>query len=82
MPRGKRTKQQKENTTSYVIAKSFVLLLCTGLFLNQSWREFGKYLQELRSTAVSHEREPGLPMPNILLCRAKAFRSDSTNQIK
>ena len=81
MSGGKRTRRQKDDITSHTVAKFVVLLLCAGLFLNQCWRELDKYLQELRSTAVSRELEPGQPMPNVLICRAKPFRSDSINKL-
>ncbi len=47
-------------SNALLFIRVFLLLVCIGLFALQSYQEMGKFATQLRSTAISTERERGL----------------------
>lgn len=52
------------------------LLVCTGLFAGQSYKEIMKFFTKLTSTAIRTYREDSLVHPDIVVCHDKPFDSD------
>ena len=38
--------------------EAFFVVFCTFSFIGLSWQEFNKYVQGLKSTATSYEKDP------------------------